>query len=90
MYRGLNRIDSFPSRLAVLQSLSVHAPNLATRVTDPLRVDVRAAADERAEPSKCVNTLNRHETHGASFIYTYRAQTLPRQLIQRRTDSRGS
>ena len=90
MYRGLNRIDSFPSRLAVLQSLSVHARNLGTQVTDPLRVDVRAAADEPVEPSKCVNTSNRHETHGASFIYNYCIQTPPRRLIQCKTDSRGS
>jgi hypothetical protein len=56
MYRGLNRIDSFPSGLAVLQSLSIHVRNLGNQVTDLCRVELRVAADEAAaaEPSKCV------------------------------------
>jgi hypothetical protein len=54
MYRGLNRIDSFPSGFAVLQSLSIHVRNLGNQVTDLCRVKLRAAADEAVEPSKCV------------------------------------
>jgi len=71
MYRGLNRIDSFPSGLAVLQSLSIHVRNLGNQVTDLCRAEQRAGADEAVEPSKCVTLSTVMKNKERSFIYTY-------------------
>jgi hypothetical protein len=75
MYRGLSRIDSFPSGLAMLQSLSTHVQNHGTQVTDLCRVELLAAADEPVEPLKSATLSAEMEHTQGSFIYTYCIQS---------------